>query len=62
MPTKDSEIVHIAECYSQILTFFVICESKRTLRKLALFAKVKMSSHRSSISAFQTVMVGPMDM
>ena len=37
-------------------------ESKRTLRKLALFAKVKMSSHRSSISAFQTVMVGPMDM
>ena len=30
-------MVHIAESYSQILTFRVICESNRTLRKLALF-------------------------
>ena len=49
-------MVHIAESYSQILTFRVICESNRTLGKLALFSKVKMSSHGSFISTFQTVM------
>lgn len=52
----------VTEPYFQILYFCIICESNGTLRKSALFAKDKISSHRSSINAFGVVLVDPVEM
>lgn len=54
---KTRKMVPMTKLYFHILSFCVTYESNGTLRKPATFAKVNMSSNRSSINTF-----GPTDM
>lgn len=59
MSTKDREDGLNDRILLSYAFFYVIYESDGTLRKPAFFAKVKMSSDRSSINTFGIVLVGP---